>query len=176
MGLDNIPCQYPCLTAGTAVQVTMTNAAGEPIVDDSGAPEQRIDCAATATTGGCPWHNTLGDRHGRVLGLFGAPCWYRGQHGVSILDMMSIDADRMYGDADGELTPAICHSIADDITEWLTDNSIISAGDGTPTGRRATFPDPDNNGDSTDITDDILYLVDWLRWVASTTNGALAWY
>lgn len=153
MGLDNIPCEYPCITSKSAVIKTVTL---------EGGAEAKIDCAATRTAGGCPWHKRLGDQPGAVTGILGAPCWYRGKYGVALLTGLGLPADELWGDETGLMTPTAALQLADAITD--------------------RFAPLDAERDSTimcngrNVAADVWYLHDWLAWVAAECGGAIAWY
>ena len=143
MGLDNIPKEYPCRSKGTAV-----------LVDD------RIDCQATQAAGGCPWLNAGPPEEGRVLGMFGTDCWYRGKYGNYLLgeEMTMVDEDMthltFYGDnEDGtEKSADSCLVLADFIKDHITEVS-----------------DEENHNA-------LVYAQWYLRWVAAECGGLVCWY
>lgn len=175
MGLDNIPREYPCRKQGTAVLVNYHDKDGNPIIDpDTGEPEKRIDCKQTQNAGGCPWLNELNKqdesiRGGRVYGMFGTDCWYRGKHGNYLIAQIT-DEDPMgdgysfYGDEeDGTIkTVNDCIGTADFIGVILDD-----ARDG---GTGLT----DTDGD--DLVPQLRYAEWYLRWAAEHCGGLFAWY
>ena len=138
MGLDNHPQVLPCRTAGTAV-----------IVDE------RIDCDATITQGGCPWSNANPPETGRIYGMFGAPCWYRGKWGEFLLQKYLGNSEwSFYGDNEDNtlMSARRCVELADVIGDLLVD--------------------------VTDLEDrDSLSYAEWyLRWAAEFCNGLVCWY
>ena len=143
MGLDNLPNSYPCKERGTAVLV-----------------DERIDCRATQQAGGCPWQNANPPVEGRVLGMLGTDCWYRGKWGNALLEKHSIN-DPMgenfsfFGDnEDGTIkTVASCISLADFIKT-----------DVLPTV------------DELDDRNDLIYAEWYLRWSAENCDGLVCWY
>lgn len=152
MGLDNIPANYPCRTDGTAVWT-----------DDPDSP--RIDCEATIDAGGCPWHNAEPPEAGRVLGIFAAPCWYRGKYGNALIDEYATYDEStgasFYGSNDSAdfKTPDECRDLADvlDATIKVVDN------DGT-----GWTEDGDRDG--------MIYAAWWLRFAADKCGGTIAWF
>jgi len=164
MGLDNIPNKYACKTQGTAVMVELIDqATGKAILDENGQTYEQIDCDQTMACGGCPWKDRLGNSNGRVYGIFGTPCWYRGKYGVRLLDAVGIHGGQMlYGTSYDKpvVTPHACTLLADNIDDHL--------GDGDETERFFM--------DGEDVTDDLIYLRDWLMFVAEECDGSEAWY
>lgn len=144
MGLDNYPQRYPCLRDDTAVLVA----------NGSGA----IDCAATQEAGGCPWL-TAPDRPdaGRVYGMFGTPCWYRGKHGNALLARVGIRGEDFFGDGHERTrkSPQSCLCLADKIAAALGEK-----------------------GDSLDeeTREGLTYAVWYLRWAAHEAEGLNCWY
>lgn len=156
MGLDNIPKNYACRKNGTAVMVKMMDhRTGEPYIDQNGDTVDQIDCDATVTAGGCPWHRRLGNQDGGVLGPLGTYCWYRGKYGVQLLAKVGIDGMALYGDEDEFVSADTCHGLADDIDDHIETT-------------RASMPDVQHEVD-------LVYLRDWLRFVADECDGADAW-
>lgn len=169
MGLDNIPNAYPCIKRGTAIRVQQTDAEGKVILDDDGNPRLATDCGATQSAGGCPWQNRVttdlgGDTKGRVSGLFGTDCWYRGKWGNHILQALGIyDEPDMsfYGDnTDGSYkSPESCLKLADALEmKWKANEGRITIDDDEQVG------------------DDVQYAAWWLRWVAEEADGSACWY
>jgi hypothetical protein len=166
MGLDNMPHEYPCISGDTAVMETITMR--------DGSTDERIDCAATIKAGGCPFTNANPPEKGRVMGMLGTHCWYRGKYGNWLINALTgqtddIDAidsygtdgdDSFYGtDADGLYRPAeACKSLADQMASALDER-----------GGRLVFGDDDR-------TDDAKYAIWYLRWVANECEGMDAWY
>lgn len=137
MGLDNIPGKLPCRTNGTAI-----------LNDD-----RQVICHKTQEAGGCPWQNANPPQEGRVLGIFGADCWYRGKYGQYLLGEAGIEGS-FYGDNEDETykSPESCLALADSIGESLAD-----------------------------IRDDevrigLAYAEWYLRWAAENADGLDCWY
>ena len=110
MGLDNYPVVYPCKKQNTAV------------FDDDGA----IDCQMTMDCDGCPWKQELGNEDGQVLGIFGAPCWYRGNWGNRLMVQLGIGQSHFGNFYDDELrgdipikSPMSCLASAEMMEEAL---------------------------------------------------------
>lgn len=161
MGLDNIPKNYPCEAQGTAVIVNRTDATGNVILDDDGSVMTTINCEATQSCGGCPWKNALPPTEGRVMGIFGTDCWYRGKYGNALLEEVT-SSDPMgdnlsfYGDnEDGtEKSPESCVELADFI-----DGLLSAMGD-----------------DTEEYKSDLEYASWYLRWSAEVCGGLVCWY
>jgi hypothetical protein len=178
MGLDNIPAEYPCSKAGTATLTPKLNRDGTPFLDENGRTVESIDCEQTQDNGGCPWLAADPPSAGRVTGIFGAPCWYRGKHGNYLLeDVLGISYDETEGisffgsDEDGTRKSAEeCFKLATYIedaivaTTWVEDPSKI---DYLETGIEAA---------SIEDKDDCVYAAWWLRWVAEHGDGTICWY
>jgi hypothetical protein len=151
VGLDNIPKEYPCRSKGTAV-----------LVEDD-----RIDCKATQAAGGCPWLNAGPPEEGRVLGMFGTDCWYRGKYGNYLLAEVT-EADKVgddvnfYGDnEDGtEKSPDSCVKLATIIRSALDTYDLADLEDEE---KRQTF-------------EGLNYAEWYLRWVAAECGGLVCWY
>jgi hypothetical protein len=151
VGLDNIPKEYPCRSKGTAV-----------LVEDD-----RIDCKATQAAGGCPWLNAGPPEEGRVLGMFGTDCWYRGKYGNYLLAEVT-DADPMgdeesfYGDnEDGtEKSPGSCERLAEIIAKAI---KTYEPADLAEADKRETY-------------EGLKYAEWYLRWVAAECGGLVCWY
>lgn len=157
MGLDNIPHRYPCRDAGTAVLVAKTYSTpdGDETVD-------QIDCDATQAAGGCPWLNANPPTEGRVYGIMGAQCWYRGKYGNYLLENFgAIDGNDFYGDnEDGTYkSPTSCLSLADEI-----DGMLVSYEGETLTDEQQ------------ETRTGLIYAAWYLRWAAATTDGLDCWY
>lgn len=165
MGLDNIPKTYACKNRGTAVMVKVLDKNDEPVMNSFGEPQVRIDCGATQEAGACPWKNTLGDRDGRVLGMFGVPCWYRGKYGSYLLEQLGMEgyANDLFGeDEQGTITEDTLNSIYEALKERFTNDNGIRA--------KEIMIDGEN------CADDVWYLADWCRFTAEYSDGAIAWY
>lgn len=156
MGLDNFPATYPCATQGTAVR------------DDAA----RIDCAATAQAGGCPWANAP-DRpdNGRVVGMLGTYCWYRGKYGEFLLSVLGIgDECTFYGDDEEGTTksPQSCAQTAQAIRAAL--ERIDDAGLAARLGLQQESMSVE------EFRTDATYAAWWLDWTAQVGDGASCWY
>lgn len=172
MGLDNIPKTYPCKTGNTAVMVQRKAYGSEELLlEDDGSPMLAIDCAATASCGGCPYKNAhvaAGEPGGAVHGMFGTDCWYRGKYGNYLLEALGgtglDDEDTFYGDNyDGtEKSAGSCVSLANMLDSLLEDR-IAEGG-----------PFVLDGGD--DGAEQVRYASWWLRWVAEASDGATCWY
>jgi hypothetical protein len=151
MGLDNIPKQYPCKKQGTAV-----------LVED-----ERIDCQSTQAAGGCPWLNANPPTEGRVYGVMGTDCWYRGKYGNYLLEEVT-DADPMgdngsfYGDNEDETekSPESCERLAEIIAEAI---KTYEPSDLAETDKRETY-------------EGLKYAEWYLRWAARECDGLICWY
>lgn len=167
MGLDNIPYQYPCRTQGTAVLITRKDQDGNTILDDDGSVLQMCDCQATQSAGGCPYlialNRDLGDADGRVTGMFGTDCWYRGKWGNHLLQELGIYDEphiSFYGDNDdGSVKSAeSCRKLADALTdEWKRRETKVVIND-------------------EDVSKEIQYAAWWARWAADECDGSRCWY
>lgn len=143
MGLDNIPREYPCKKQMTA------------ILDDEG----RIDCDKTQEVGGCPWQNANPPKEGRVYGIMGTSCWYRGKYGNHLIEEAGIEGDEesgmsFYGNLDDGCykTPDSCLALADAIGEALVDVNDQETKEG------------------------LAYAEWYLRWAAQNADGLNCWY
>ena len=178
MGLDNIPHNYPCRTNGTAIMEARLDADGNAILDDDGTPIMSINCQATQAAGGCQWLNANPPEGGRVTGMFGTSCWYRGKYGNFLLEeVLSLGYDEnegisFYGsNFDGSYKSAgeclvladAIKSAAEDIT-WVEDPASV---DYFGTGVEAA---------AIEYKDDVEYAEWWLRWAAEYADGSDCWY
>lgn len=136
MGLDNYPQTFPCKDRGTA------------LLNDEGG----IDCKLTQEAGGCPWLNANPPKGGRVIGIFGTDCWYRGKWGNMRLEEAGITAYDFYGDDDNYKSATECLELADVIAEALP---------------RVT---------DEEARTDLAYAEWYLRWAAEETDGLNCWY
>ena len=178
MGLDNIPHNYPCKSNGTAVMEPRLNTEGQPILDDDGTPMMVINCQATQAAGGCQWLNANPPEAGRVTGILGTSCWYRGKYGNYLLEeVLGIAYDETEGysfygsNADGTYKSASeCELLADAIEdaineiEWVEDPSTV---DYLETGIEAA---------AIEYKAEAEYAEWWLRWVAEHADGSDCWY
>ena len=167
MGLDNIPKQYPCKTQGTAVTTVRLNKDGVALTEEDGSVMTQIDCQATQACGGCPYVNELNKQDKKALGnpvygMFGTDCWYRGKWGVHLLEHLGVSDYSMYGGDNDSLgaddSELFANTIEDTLNEWLTehDNTFIIDGE--------------------ELTDDVRYLIWWLRFVAREADGFTTWH
>jgi len=168
MGLDNIPKNYPCRAKGTAVMVVRKDNEGNDMLDDDGTPLTFVDCQATQAVGGCPWlvavsRDLGGDTAGRVGGLFGTDCWYRGKYGNYLLQELEIYDEphiSFYGDNDdgSQKSPESCRKLSDALyAEWK--------------GRETTVV-----LENEDVSDEVEYAAWWAGWVADECDGSTCWY
>jgi hypothetical protein len=141
----------------------------ETITMRDGSTDERIDCEATIKVGGCPFTNANPPEKGRVMGMMGTHCWYRGKYGNWLVDGLGIPPesdDNFYGtDEDGTYRPPeACLSLADRMESALDER-----------GGKMTFAsEPDD--DDGELTDEVLYAIWYLRWVAEHCDGMDAWY
>lgn len=153
MGLDNIPAEYPCKRAGTAI-----------LTEDN-----RIDCDATIAADQCPWKKA-GPPEGGIVGMvFSAPCWWRGKAGTYMLDVLASAGERVpehlsfgfYGDDDAKpnLSPEYCRELAD----WMADRSEL-------------YLSKQTDAERTEAGHSYHYAVWWLRFAADHAGGANSWY
>jgi hypothetical protein len=164
MGLDNIPHQYPCSTQGTAVLVPRLDAEGKAWVQDDGTPMQSIDCQATQACGGCSWQNAEPPIDGKVTGMFGTDCWYRGKYGNVLLsefgDYNETENRSFYGSDEGG-----AYKTAEDclgLSKYI--DGLIEKTDWT----RVVQPESAKSG--------LEYASWWLRWVSEEADGSDCWY
>ena len=147
----------------------------ETITMRDGSTDERIDCEATIKDGGCPFTNANPPEKGRVMGMLGTHCWYRGKYGnwlVRALNgtdpdgMLPEGDDNFYGtDEDGTYRPPeACLSLADQMESALDERG----------GKMTSFSEPGHYED--ELTDEVLYAIWYLRWVATECNGMDAWY
>lgn len=154
MGLDNFPKNYPCKAQGTAVMETA-----------SALPHtERINCNATQEAGGCPWLNANPPGEGRVYGILGTDCWYRGQYGNAILHDAGMGGGvDFYGDSDDstEKSPESCIELADAIAQFITHTFL---------------PDVALTEETASLKADLEYAEWYLRWAAEQADGLVCWY
>lgn len=175
MGLDNMPHLYPCKEQGTAVINKKTHTWEEDGVTKS-EDTYPIDCEATIEANGCPYMNA-NPPEGSVIGMFGTHCWYRGKYGnwvisalesesnmMDIEDVADHDGNGFYGSNDDgtHLPPDECRELADHLQERLEER-----------GGTLVFL---NDGNKDDRTEDAIYAIWYLRWVADVGSGMDAWY
>lgn len=151
MGLDNIPREYACARAGTAIMTA----------DE----RQIIDCEATINAGQCPWKVAAERRGTPVLGIFGTPCWYRGKAGTSMLDTLAGAghplppdlAEGFYGPDQQTLPPEYCVALA----AFMEDHAEAYAA---------------AVGSNPEAIEQYRYAAWWLRFAAESCGGANAWW
>lgn len=177
MGLDNYPVELPCRKRNLA------------ILDDEG----RVDCNATMEVGNCPWNDRLGKLPGKVYGMFGVPCWYRGKYGMWMLQILEdwgyrpphpgddaypYDEDASSGDKERlslygfessgyTLTP----DETQDLANWMSRHAEAFA--------KALESTPDAYTDEDDYRkriEDYRYLTQWLYFCAEEGDGIAAWF
>jgi hypothetical protein len=152
MGLDNYPKTLPCVSEYGTIE---TEGKG---------------CKELAECNKCPWAKHFkDDGEDGILGIFGAPCWFRGKSGNFMIERLcdSFDDLNFYGDSSGdgsgELSPSYCETLAD----FLFENEY-------------EHMDAINGYDwsSEDVQSELkayAYAIKWLRFVAKY-DGAMAWY
>lgn len=152
MGLDNYPRSYPCKSRDTAVMV-----------------EDRIDCEATQKAGGCPWKDALGEESGRVYGMFGTDCWYRGKTGMWMLETLQkagyeppID---FYGREEDGLTSSECL----ELSKWMADHAEAYS-------HEIWHGEYVENHEIRDTIEMYHYAVKWLKWSGENCDGIEAWW
>ena len=183
MGLDNMPHEYPCKRQGTAVIEKRTHTWEDEDGNTQSEDSYPIDCEATIKVGGCPYTNANPPKTGAVVGMFGTHCWYRGKYGNWLINALKTDPadakeeissyvwdtdgdDSFYGtDPEGLYRPPeACASLADQMESALDER-----------GGKLTFAsEPDD--DDGELTDEVLYAIWYLRWVAEHCDGMDAWY
>lgn len=149
MGLDNFPKEYPCKANGTAV------------LNEDGL----IVCEETQQAGGCPWL-AANPPSGRVYGIFGCDCWYRGKHGNYLLNRIN-GKDDCYTD-DGELS-----FYADD--EETQTKSADSCREVATFMLNAIEDDVITDEEGNSLNEQIEYAAWWLNWAADVSDGAGCW-
>ena len=166
MGLDNFPHEYPCTTQGTAIM--------ETVIYRDGSEHERIDCEETVASNGCPFTNAS-PPPGQVTGMLGTYCWYRGKYGnwlVRALNGMDPEAfddlgdDNFYGTDEEGLyrPPEACLSLADQMESSLAERG----------GKLTSFSEPGHDQD--ELTEEVLFAIWYLRWVAKECDGMDAWF
>lgn len=154
MGLDNIPKNYPCKAKGSAVTVQVM--AGDEQID-------QIDCKATQEAGGCPYLNANPPTEGRVYGMLGTDCWYRGKYGNHLLETVhGSPSQSFYGDnEDGtEKSAESCVRLANYIKGIL-----------------ALYDDSEPlDEEQMAVKIGLIYAEWYLRWAAEQADGLVCWY
>lgn len=165
MGLDNIPANYACESAGTAIHT-----------------DNNINCKLTQENGGCPWKasknsDPLVKDTLQVIGILGTSCWLRGKAYEWMLDAMKENNSEFpelsfYGQAseqgDDRMDPEYCLYMADTMAqfseEWIrVVDSLIKDGELY-----------ENEKDR--YINDWAYASWWLRFVAKNCEGAICWW
>jgi len=155
MGLDNFPVNYPCRKAGTAVLAPRRDETGNTIMEaDTGNPVMEVLCTETQIAGGCPWLNANPPTEGRVYGMFGCDCWYRGKYGNALLSEYASSEETFYGDNDDSTvkSPESCLATAEAIGDLLVDV------------------------DKKEDREALAYAEWYLRWAAEQADGLFCWY
>ena len=169
MGLDNMPHEYPCKRQGTAVIDKQTHTWEDEDGNTQSEDSYPIDCDKTIEVGGCPFTNADPPKDGRILGMLGTYCWYRGKSGNGLVralnggstdDVWDTEDDNFYGTDDEGLyrPPADCRTLADDMEAKLE-----------ALGGKLVENDED-------LTHYVRYAIWYLRWVAKDCDGMDAWY
>lgn len=171
MGLDNIPQNYPCVKEGTAIRVRRVDQDGNFIGGDEVGS---ISCVDTQKANGCPYARdrarAIADgtitQDGKVLGMFGTDCWYRGKWGNYLAEALGLSGDLFYGDNDEgtRKSEESCLSLAMAMEEAYNEQKQADG----------SFPNPSEPSD--DLSSDIKYAIWWLRWVAEKADGSNCWY
>ena len=135
----------------------------ETITMRDGSTDERIDCEATIKVGGCPFTNANPPEKGRVMGMMGTHCWYRGKYGNWLVDGLGIPPesdDNFYGtDEDGlHRPPKECKELADQMESDLAER-----------GGTLEFK-------GEDATDEVKFAIWYLRWTAAECEGMDAWF
>lgn len=156
MGLDNIPREYPCKVAHEAILIK------EVVSKEGGGTKtiKKIDCDATQRMGRCTWKKSA-PSSGKISGMFGTSCWYRGKYGNYLLEILDIEDQSFYGedtfDDDGEgLSPESCIRLATTMREKM---ARLTPGD-----------------EGYDLLPDMEYAAWWLEFVADKAYGSSVWY
>ncbi len=169
MGLDNMPHEYPCKRQGTAVINKQTHTWEDDEGNAHSEDTYPIDCDKTIEVGGCPFTNANPPKDGRILGMLGTYCWYRGKSGNGLVralnggstdDVWDTEDDNFYGTDDEGLyrPPEACRSLADDMEAKLE-----------ALGGKLVENDED-------LTHYVRYAIWYLRWVAKECEGMDAWF
>jgi len=169
MGLDNMPHEYPCKRQGTAVINKQTHTWEDDEGNAHSEDTYPIDCDKTIEAGGCPFTNANPPKDGRILGMLGTYCWYRGKSGNGLVralnggstdDVWDTEDENFYGTDDEGLyrPPEACRSLADDMEAKLE-----------ALGGKLVENDED-------LTHYVRYAIWYLRWVAKDGVGMDAWY
>jgi hypothetical protein len=178
MGLDNIPNEYPCVRAGTAVKTPNPNYGQPENPFMNTVSEEIIDCEATREIGpsACPWMAWMERTSpgSPTYGIFGTPCWFRGKITnwmFDRFDRFAPSGDQLrpeagfYGDdyADPNLSVDYCLELAN----WMADHAEAYA--------MACTQDPDVDDVEAEVRS-WRFAAEWLRFAANEGGGARAWY
>ena len=168
MGLDNIPTNYACKKAGTAV------------LDEDG----RIDCQKTQEQDLCPWKSQLeisGVEPRVVLGMFGTDCWYRGKYAQGLIadyddnpyDFYGIAIEHINENGEVEDREGLDSDQCLELSEWMDELADIKYDESV--GLHEAL-DLEIDSDANDIVKDIRYIAWWLKFVANNCDGFTVWY
>jgi len=146
----------------------------ETVIYRDGSEHERIDCEETVASNGCPFTNAS-PPPGQVTGMLGTYCWYRGKYGnwlVRALNGMDPEAfddlgdDNFYGTDEEGLyrPPEACLSLADQMESSLAERG----------GKLTSFSEPGHDQD--ELTEEVLFAIWYLRWVAKECDGMDAWF
>ena len=146
----------------------------ETVIYRDGSEHERIDCEETVASNGCPFTNA-NPPPGQVTGMLGTYCWYRGKYGnwlVRALNGMDPEAfddlgdDNFYGTDEEGLyrPPEACLSLADQMESSLAERG----------GKLTSFSEPGHDQD--ELTEEVLFAIWYLRWVAKECDGMDAWF
>ena len=146
----------------------------ETVIYRDGSEHERIDCEETVASNGCPFTNAS-PPPGQVTGMLGTYCWYRGKYGnwlVRALNGMDPEAfddlgdDNFYGTDEEGLyrPPEACLSVADQMEASLAERG----------GKLTSFSEPGHDQD--ELTEEVLFAIWYLRWVAKECDGMDAWF
>ena len=153
MGLDNIPYEYPCIAEGFQPE------------------HKQIDCVKMIERNMCPWHREMGERTGKISGMLGTPCWYRGKAGNYMINELQEHEESgdppttFYGDDELEdgsegISPESCL----DLAEWMANNCELNA-----------IIANTEYCSLKEAIDSYWYAIDWLKFV-SEYGGTKVWY
>ena len=156
MGLDNMPVIYPCESKHGAMY---------------GGEE---GCVSAMDADLCPWQDRFDEQAGKVVGMFGTPCWYRGKWGNVMLGAAAaVSGDKVPGEGfygtgvDGNedgLDPDECRYLSG----WMRDHVEAYVA-----GREAN--EETEGVSAKEAYEEFKYAADWLDWVADH-GGANAWW
>ena len=166
MGLDNIPREYPCKKANTAI---MTG--------------DKIDCDATQEADQCPWKKEFKkfqekypDVEG-TIGMFGVSCWYRGKYGQWLLSILDNQDDYYHHHSSGfsfygDNEEGFDSSYAKAMALFMQDNVKLFKKNIRARSTTHDYSDGEVNG----MINDYQYAAWWLKFVAEYADGSIAWW